>query len=132
MKNTSRRDLLKFFAAGAVITPLSGEASARLIETPKIELIVPDRRIVQPFDPADVTAVDVAFTMKDGSIRRMKHDWMLVDVLKTNPHYAPTPAIELHIQVRHRFLNSPSGTFAVADIHTGGTVRNRSAVVELV
>ena len=64
----SRRDLLKYFAAGTVITPLAGAGPlAMLIEEPKIELIKPGLRETLLF--AEVKSVTISFHMADGTLR---------------------------------------------------------------
>lgn len=68
--NQSRRDLLKFFAAGTIIAPVAGGATAKLIEVPKAELIVaPETQIVRPFRPENVECVNIEMTMRDGTKR---------------------------------------------------------------
>jgi hypothetical protein len=65
----NRRDLLKYFAAGTVIAPVSGSAPlARLIEVPKVELVKPEL-IEKPFNPSEVDKATIFFDMVDGSRR---------------------------------------------------------------
>lgn len=71
--NTSRRELLKFFAAGTVITPLGGGATAKLIEPPKAQIIKPPT-VVSAFTPRDIEAIEITFTMKDGSRRTLHRE----------------------------------------------------------
>lgn len=70
--NQSRRDLLKFFAAGTIIAPVAGGATAKLIEVPKAELIVaPEPQIVRPFRSQDIESLKVEITLRDGSKREV-------------------------------------------------------------
>ncbi len=68
----NRRDLLKFFAAGTVIAPVSGSAPlAKLIEVPNVELFDAADVIVKPFELPDVHHAFITFEMMDGSTRRL-------------------------------------------------------------
>lgn len=69
MSEFNRRDLLKYFGVGAVISPLaigSGAVAARLIEVPKVELVKP-AGIEIPLDPARVKQVTVICHYEDGT-----------------------------------------------------------------
>ncbi len=68
---SSRRDLLRLFAAGTIIAPVAGGATARLIEPPKAELIVAPPKIIQPFYPRDIVDIEISFLMKDGTYRKL-------------------------------------------------------------
>lgn len=78
MKQTSRRELLKFFAAGTIIAPIAAtEVRAQLIETPKVELIKQPRNAlielpVKPLDLQNVRYFELACHLNDGSIRTLK------------------------------------------------------------
>lgn len=65
----NRRDLLKCFAAGTIITPAgANNPIARLIEVPSIDLVTADR-IPEPIDLSEVKAFTLTFEMQDGSRR---------------------------------------------------------------
>lgn len=65
--STSRRDLLKYFGAGAIIAPVIGSnVQARLIEVPNVELIKP-AGIEIPLDPGRVKAVTITCHYEDGT-----------------------------------------------------------------
>ncbi len=127
--NTSRRDLLKFFAAGTVITPAAGGALAQLIESPKARIITPETGIVAPFIPNHIVGADIAFHMKDGSIRR----WESESTVMTENDYGNDLAIDPYIcvQVRRKQHGSPKWTDILFSMDSHGKLRNRSAIVEL-
>lgn len=67
---SSRRDLMKFFGIGAIITPLAGGAQAKLIEIPKAELIqMPESLIEKPFTDEEIETIAVHVKLRDGSER---------------------------------------------------------------
>ena len=69
---TSRRDILKYFAAGTVITPLAASVpAARLIEPPKVEIIKPPKYglVEMPTDFRKLTKVELTLTFSDGNKR---------------------------------------------------------------
>ena len=62
----NRRDILRFFAAGTVIAPATGETVlARLVEPPKVEIVPPGP--TKPFSIADCVRVRISFEMGDGT-----------------------------------------------------------------
>lgn len=71
----NRRDLLKYFAAGTVITPLIGAMPpmATLIETPKLQIFEPDP-VRTPVDLSALKSVTVIFEKHDGSRNLVKFD----------------------------------------------------------
>lgn len=125
--NQSRRDLLKFFGAGTIIAPAAGGALAKLIEPPKAEIIRPETGIVAPFMLADITGVDVAFKMRDGSVRRMDVDY--TDI--TAPATDHLSRLHLCIQIQRSHQTSPAWAETVMNISIEGRIRNRNAIVEL-
>jgi hypothetical protein len=67
----NRRDLLKYFGAGAVVAPAVGAGPlARLIEAPKIELALP-HVVVTPINLKEVNGATVILEMADGSRREI-------------------------------------------------------------
>lgn len=68
----TRRDLIKYFAAGTVIAPIAGAAPlAKLIEVPKVELVEATINTA-PCDLTKVQSVTILLEMMDGS-RRWVH-----------------------------------------------------------
>ncbi len=70
----TRRELLKYFGAGAVIAPLvAGEVQARLIEPAHVELVKPKyglKELPAEISMEDISAVEMTLVMKDGTTRR--------------------------------------------------------------
>ncbi len=63
----NRRDLMKFFAAGTVIAPVAGQAiQAKLIETPKVELVTKPE-VLRAVDLSKVRSATVKLEIMDGS-----------------------------------------------------------------
>ncbi len=71
----NRRDLLKFFAAGTVIAPVSGSAPlAKLIEVPNVELVKPAAMIEAPINLGDIQSAKISLEMYDGTKRQLDVD----------------------------------------------------------
>ncbi len=67
----TRRDLLKYFAAGTIITTAAGDgALAKLIEVPKVEILEP--KIVQAVDLSKVKTVSINIETLDGSVHSFR------------------------------------------------------------
>lgn len=88
----TRRDLMKYFGVGAIITPVAGEAiQARLIEIPKVELVKPEP--IQEgfcFKPLHIGSISVQLHLLDGTtLEAETHAWQVVDVtsLDTEGHW---------------------------------------------
>lgn len=136
---TSRRDLLKLFTAGAVITPLAGGASAKLIETPKVEIIKPETGIVAPLCPDDVANVDITFRMKDGSARRFQADEITLPDRSNQiglrnwkpPERKYISSGQVQVLLLEERASSPTYYECLASFDMKGKFRNRNAVVEL-
>ncbi len=117
---TSRRDLLKFFAAGTVITPAAGGALAQLIEPPKARIITPETAIVQPFRVNDLLRVEsIEFKMRDGSTRRFHPNFNLFDRCTDGEKFIE-PIVTVSIGYEHRM--SPSWVETVASVTAGGRI----------
>jgi hypothetical protein len=69
----NRRDLLKYFGAGSVITPLVAGPVVTLVEPPKVEL-AKDMPRDEPIIMSDVRAAAVVFEMADGTRRTLRGD----------------------------------------------------------
>lgn len=70
----SRRDLVKYFGAGALIAPIVGGKAeegkaAELIEVPKVRPVEIHKEIPKPLDLAKAKRATITFEMKDGSSR---------------------------------------------------------------
>lgn len=66
----NRRDLLKYFGAGTIITTAAVAGPvARIIEPPKVELV---KELPDEIDLSQVESISVRFNMKDGSARHRK------------------------------------------------------------
>ena len=129
--NTSRRDLLKFLAAGTIITPVAGGATARLIEPPKADIIRPETGIVAPFCPDDVVGAEVTFRMKDGSMRWFEANSQSAYSWKGGDRFLPTDRVALSVLLQRERADSPVWFESVGEIRMTGRVSNRNAVVEL-
>ncbi len=77
----NRRDLLKYFAAGTVIAPVSGAAPvAKLIEVPNVELVeAPAEYLTRPFRLRDVARAKLSFEMYDGRTEHVTVDGYAMD-----------------------------------------------------
>jgi len=85
-----RRDLLKRFGIGAIIAPVIGgvavrEATAALIEVPKIKPVELFTKIPEPIDLESVKRATVQLEMFDGSVRVVEVQHVCSD------SYAPSP-----------------------------------------
>lgn len=75
----SRRDLMKYFGAGAVIVPIVGgkteeSATAQLIEVPKVRPVELHAEIPKPLDLRQVKRAALSLEMKDGTVRTIRFD----------------------------------------------------------
>ncbi len=72
----NRRELLKYFSAGTIITPLAASMPARIIEPPKLE---PVKLIETPIEYRNVKSATVTLEMFDGSVHQLavggKYEW---------------------------------------------------------
>ena len=115
----SRRDLLKYFAAGTLIAPSAGAAPlARLIEEPRVELVT-DPEIVIPIDLGKVKRFSLSFEMADGSQR----SWSSSQI---SPYYAQglvEPDSAASIRFGKQILSSPAHQIYAGIIaaHPGAT-----------
>src|SRR5262245_34860779 len=72
----ARRELLKYFGAGAIIAPLGGSVQAKLIEEPKIEIVKP-QPIQMILRVADVKEATVTLKANGGDVHvfHIRHVW---------------------------------------------------------
>lgn len=95
----NRRDLLKYFGAGTIITPLVSSAPmARIIEPPKVELF---QEVPKAFKMADVASVSVRFNMKDGTTHERSSKIITVAAGRI------IPGDETEIRIDSGVLHSP-------------------------
>lgn len=80
MLRMNRRELLKYFAAGTLIAPVAGAAPvARLIESPKVELVKPEALIYKSLEAGQIKSFTVELELADGTKRRFVVDHPDVD-----------------------------------------------------
>lgn len=120
----NRRDLLKYFAAGTVIAPVSGSAPlAKLIEVPNVELVKAPR-VVEPFDLCQVARATINFEMLDGGRWTMEVGDTLHYSKGTEPHRWIAPGVEYDVRVEFLkiFQSCPSAHTVVGRIQGRGSL----------
>lgn len=123
--NQSRRDLMKFFGIGTVIMPVIGgvvetSAPAKLIEAPKIDLIVSPAMSDKTLDVSrsSMKSLTVHIEFHDGTTRSIR------SVYSPWGSGAISPADRLHLNIRVEKIEggSPQTYTEVAVINASGAL----------
>lgn len=105
----NRRELLKFFAVGTVITPLMAEAPlVKLIEEPKVELFTPDV-VRKSLDLKTLKEVTVVFEHWGGERSQLTFSPYDIEVRHT-----VSPGDFLKTEMRFSYANDSPLTFRPA------------------
>lgn len=114
---TNRRELMKLFGAGAIITPFGSHVQGKLIKPAEVELAKPETGIVQPFKLEDVAAVTLSVRLRDGSTRLFGSE-RIVDRMW---HLEPPSPLEVTANVaigsNDDATSPPAGEFIYARCH---------------